>query len=286
MASTTSSSVDTSMNSEVEGPKMNQCVICYYTYNRTNRAPVSMPCGHTFCRQCCIRQTTVEKLFSCGVCRQVSVIGLNGTEKNLTLIEILESLNLLDTDDSVEGASKDSDAPLEITKQQAEVITDAMQTLAKFIKHKFSEDAETANLLEDAVSAVGDVFGFGEFESDEDDWDDIEDEDDDELGDDEEEDDEAEDNENEDEADEVGLRAMPRTFPTLQSMNARLPMHIAMNPAVLRAYALRPNQQISGSGHVAETGASNNINETVLRAFELFQKEYLPLAADNINNQI
>uniref|UniRef100_A0A7E4URQ4 RING-type domain-containing protein n=1 Tax=Panagrellus redivivus TaxID=6233 RepID=A0A7E4URQ4_PANRE len=79
--------------------EMSRCRICYNTYNRTHRAPTSMPCGHTFCHGC-IRQMTTEILFSCGVCRTVSLVGWSGTKKNVALIQTLDKLNLLASDDT------------------------------------------------------------------------------------------------------------------------------------------------------------------------------------------
>uniref|UniRef100_A0A7E4VU97 RING-type domain-containing protein n=1 Tax=Panagrellus redivivus TaxID=6233 RepID=A0A7E4VU97_PANRE len=78
-----------------------KCSICYYKYNRTHRTPLSMNCGHTFCRTC-VRQLSTAKLFSCPVCRAVSLIGWHRVQKNSVLLSIFEALNLLDDDDSNE----------------------------------------------------------------------------------------------------------------------------------------------------------------------------------------
>uniref|UniRef100_A0A7E4ZR21 RING-type domain-containing protein n=1 Tax=Panagrellus redivivus TaxID=6233 RepID=A0A7E4ZR21_PANRE len=97
-ALTASSASPVEITSDIE---MSRCCICYATYNRTNRAPISMACGHTFCHGC-IRHMTTKILFSCGVCRTVSPVGWTETKKNVVLIQALEKLNLLASDDSDE----------------------------------------------------------------------------------------------------------------------------------------------------------------------------------------
>uniref|UniRef100_A0A7E4UT32 RING-type domain-containing protein n=1 Tax=Panagrellus redivivus TaxID=6233 RepID=A0A7E4UT32_PANRE len=82
-----------------------KCCICYEIYNRTNRAPISVGCGHTFCQKCVRRITKVtnqKKTFSCPVCRSVSVLDMGDFTKNLDFIQALEKLNLLASDDTEE----------------------------------------------------------------------------------------------------------------------------------------------------------------------------------------
>uniref|UniRef100_A0A7E4UL54 RING-type domain-containing protein n=1 Tax=Panagrellus redivivus TaxID=6233 RepID=A0A7E4UL54_PANRE len=151
--------VSTSKILDTNGPKKHQCCVCYYAYNRTNRAPVAVSCGHTFCKRCTEKLTT-EKLFSCGVCRTVSIIGMKGIEKNLTLIELLESLNLLASDDIVEDKNETTEVSSEIMESQAHAIIDNIQTLSNFMKHKFGDDTDAPVVFKDAIEAVKEAFGF------------------------------------------------------------------------------------------------------------------------------
>uniref|UniRef100_A0A7E4UZP5 RING-type domain-containing protein n=1 Tax=Panagrellus redivivus TaxID=6233 RepID=A0A7E4UZP5_PANRE len=83
---------------------MNECCICNGTYNRTNRAPVTVSCGHTFCMNCTCTKTN-GKTFWCPICRTNSFFGvrLNPMSKNLALIQVLDNFNLLASDDIVEA---------------------------------------------------------------------------------------------------------------------------------------------------------------------------------------
>uniref|UniRef100_A0A7E4VDR5 RING-type domain-containing protein n=1 Tax=Panagrellus redivivus TaxID=6233 RepID=A0A7E4VDR5_PANRE len=98
MSTPTANPLSAEMASDIE---MSRCSVCYCTYNRTNRAPISMTCGHTFCHGC-IRHMTTETLFSCAVCRAISPVGWTATKKNILLIKALEKLNLLASDDTNE----------------------------------------------------------------------------------------------------------------------------------------------------------------------------------------
>uniref|UniRef100_A0A7E4ZR25 RING-type domain-containing protein n=1 Tax=Panagrellus redivivus TaxID=6233 RepID=A0A7E4ZR25_PANRE len=83
---------------------MAECCVCTCTYDRTNRAPVSINCGHTFCK-CCIPRFINNKQLSCPVCRAVSIVGDSGFQKNLALIQALDKLKLLASDDSKENSA-------------------------------------------------------------------------------------------------------------------------------------------------------------------------------------
>uniref|UniRef100_A0A7E4UST6 RING-type domain-containing protein n=1 Tax=Panagrellus redivivus TaxID=6233 RepID=A0A7E4UST6_PANRE len=94
------------MTSDVD---LSECCICYDTYDRTDRAPISMGCGHTFC-QSCVGRLVSNKSFSCPVCRTVSTVGMDGFQKSLTLIRALEKLNLLPSDGTDENRPSTSSA--------------------------------------------------------------------------------------------------------------------------------------------------------------------------------
>uniref|UniRef100_A0A7E4VLJ9 RING-type domain-containing protein n=1 Tax=Panagrellus redivivus TaxID=6233 RepID=A0A7E4VLJ9_PANRE len=74
------------------------CSICNKRYNNDSRAPIGIPCGHTFCRTC-VNSNTAEKTVSCSKCHRTSLIGFSGLSKNVVLIQYLEKLNLLAKDD-------------------------------------------------------------------------------------------------------------------------------------------------------------------------------------------
>lgn len=49
--------------------KLTECQICFERYNKTNKEPKVLSCGHTFCKECLIR--TIEKVekINCYFCR-------------------------------------------------------------------------------------------------------------------------------------------------------------------------------------------------------------------------
>uniref|UniRef100_A0A7E4ZRA8 RING-type domain-containing protein n=1 Tax=Panagrellus redivivus TaxID=6233 RepID=A0A7E4ZRA8_PANRE len=83
--------------------ELSKCCICYESYNKTNRVPITVPCGHTFCKTCMLR-VYVSIMFQCCVCREVSLMGFGKIGKNLALMQIFEKAGLL-ADDDKENAS-------------------------------------------------------------------------------------------------------------------------------------------------------------------------------------
>uniref|UniRef100_A0A7E4V9E7 RING-type domain-containing protein n=1 Tax=Panagrellus redivivus TaxID=6233 RepID=A0A7E4V9E7_PANRE len=77
--------------------EMCQCSICFERYTNAIRAPITMQCGHTFCKTC-ISKLITGKLFRCVVCQTVSIIGFGPLNKNIILTEILHKFGLLEPD--------------------------------------------------------------------------------------------------------------------------------------------------------------------------------------------
>uniref|UniRef100_A0A7E4UUV4 RING-type domain-containing protein n=1 Tax=Panagrellus redivivus TaxID=6233 RepID=A0A7E4UUV4_PANRE len=114
--------------------KIANCGFCHVKYNSTNRAPVSMPCGHTFCRGC-IQKMTHVKLFACGTCHAPALHGWADTKPNLDMIQLLGKLNLLAKDDS-EGAVDET--PTVTVFPEAELMSIAPGPMHKLFEHHFS----------------------------------------------------------------------------------------------------------------------------------------------------
>lgn len=47
-----------------------ECPICSERYNRTEKSPKILSCGHTFCKDCLIKSLKYSKNLSCSICRQ------------------------------------------------------------------------------------------------------------------------------------------------------------------------------------------------------------------------
>uniref|UniRef100_A0A7E4VQ63 RING-type domain-containing protein n=1 Tax=Panagrellus redivivus TaxID=6233 RepID=A0A7E4VQ63_PANRE len=146
-----------------ENFQLNHCCICVEKYNQTSRAPVSMPCGHTFCRRCVTRMTNMLT-FRCGICRTVSLLGWNGTANNLTMIQLLEHAKLLDSDDTAEATM--TEAPPTSPTNPAEAFQDLdqqkvldyaqsyMQLVSSYIKSQVPGGNQASSFIDKAVAAV------------------------------------------------------------------------------------------------------------------------------------
>uniref|UniRef100_A0A7E4W260 RING-type domain-containing protein n=1 Tax=Panagrellus redivivus TaxID=6233 RepID=A0A7E4W260_PANRE len=140
---------------------ISRCCVCYGIYNRTNRAPMSMPCGHTFCRGC-IRQMTTEILFSCGICRTISPVGWVSTKKNVVLIQALEKMNLLATDDTNEvlestplGKTVDECQLHQVpTKDMLSYGKRSLQVLACHMKSRYDDSDEAVLAVDRAIVKI------------------------------------------------------------------------------------------------------------------------------------
>uniref|UniRef100_A0A7E4ZRI9 RING-type domain-containing protein n=1 Tax=Panagrellus redivivus TaxID=6233 RepID=A0A7E4ZRI9_PANRE len=78
---------------------MSECCICMETYTKEIRAPVTIPCGHTFCKSC-INKFIKAKVIQCCVCNVVT-IGFTKFSKNYAMLQMLEKLNLLTDEDDL-----------------------------------------------------------------------------------------------------------------------------------------------------------------------------------------
>uniref|UniRef100_A0A7E4VNE5 RING-type domain-containing protein n=1 Tax=Panagrellus redivivus TaxID=6233 RepID=A0A7E4VNE5_PANRE len=101
-APVSSSSTMPAVNTNDEAlTELANCCICFETYNRGSRAPILIPCGHTFCKECADKIVT-ENVFFCCNCRTVSLLGFGGLSRNADLIQLLETLNLLGEEEAAQ----------------------------------------------------------------------------------------------------------------------------------------------------------------------------------------
>ena len=59
-----------------------ECPICFERFNRTEKMPKILSCGHTFCKSCLIKQKQKFNQLSCPVCRESQKI--NDPEQLIT----------------------------------------------------------------------------------------------------------------------------------------------------------------------------------------------------------
>ena len=50
--------------------ELTECPICSERYNRTEKSPKILSCGHTFCKDCLIKSLKYSKNLLCSICRQ------------------------------------------------------------------------------------------------------------------------------------------------------------------------------------------------------------------------
>ena len=49
--------------------KLTECQICFERYNKTNKEPKVLSCGHTFCKECLIKTIKKVEQINCFICR-------------------------------------------------------------------------------------------------------------------------------------------------------------------------------------------------------------------------
>lgn len=72
-----------------------ECAVCFLPYTENIRCPISLTCGHTFCRLCVDQLTSnnyQQQRVKCPTCRANSP----KAEKNLDLTELLKQTGNLD----------------------------------------------------------------------------------------------------------------------------------------------------------------------------------------------
>uniref|UniRef100_A0A7E4VKK8 E3 ubiquitin-protein ligase RNF182 n=1 Tax=Panagrellus redivivus TaxID=6233 RepID=A0A7E4VKK8_PANRE len=75
------------------------CGVCFEAYNKTNLAPISFPCGHTFCRRC-VSCVVTESIFKCCMCRVDHFVDVTFPGADENAIVIFSKLDLLGKDEA------------------------------------------------------------------------------------------------------------------------------------------------------------------------------------------
>jgi hypothetical protein len=89
--------------------KLSRCCICFENYSSNTRAPICVPCGHSFCNVC-VQKLCYGNLVCCCICRKVTFFGPKDLGKNIQLLDILEHLDLLDPDETPVPQARSSTA--------------------------------------------------------------------------------------------------------------------------------------------------------------------------------
>uniref|UniRef100_A0AC34FYG7 RING-type domain-containing protein n=1 Tax=Panagrolaimus sp. ES5 TaxID=591445 RepID=A0AC34FYG7_9BILA len=79
---------DVAKNDVTDNHKLKQlarCCICFDNYSLNARAPICVPCGHSFCAVC-IRKLIWGNLVCCCICRKVTFFGPTDLGKNIQLL--------------------------------------------------------------------------------------------------------------------------------------------------------------------------------------------------------
>ncbi len=53
---------------------LTDCPICLERFDKTNKIPKILSCGHTFCKDCLIKQKNKYKKIDCSICRESQTI--------------------------------------------------------------------------------------------------------------------------------------------------------------------------------------------------------------------
>ena len=69
---------------------LTECPICLERYDKTNKMPKILNCGHTFCKDCLIKQNDKYKKIECSICRENQTINdPNQLITNRTIFDLL-----------------------------------------------------------------------------------------------------------------------------------------------------------------------------------------------------
>ena len=86
--------------------ELTECPICFERFNRTEKMPKILSCGHTFCKDCLIKQKNKFNQLSCPVCRESQKI--NDPEQlitNRTIYDLLYNPTSEIGDDNINTTS-------------------------------------------------------------------------------------------------------------------------------------------------------------------------------------
>jgi hypothetical protein len=80
---TSMTSATSTSNTVLEGIN---CGICFETYSKINKAPITLNCGHSFCRICILKLGKGKVRITCGICRADTRCVAKRLGKNFQLI--------------------------------------------------------------------------------------------------------------------------------------------------------------------------------------------------------
>jgi len=77
-----------------------ECGVCYETFNNSDRFPLNLMCGHTFCQKCISKIIDRHDEFHCPYCKaNLKQLRFGLCYKNYSLLKLME-LNNIETSES------------------------------------------------------------------------------------------------------------------------------------------------------------------------------------------
>ncbi|CAG9321661.1 unnamed protein product [Blepharisma stoltei] len=67
-----------------------ECIICKEPYNQSNRAPIILTCGHTFCKSCVHKMSQHSQYIRCPIDRKFESRDLSSLNMNYAIVQIQE----------------------------------------------------------------------------------------------------------------------------------------------------------------------------------------------------
>ena len=77
-----------------------ECKICFEKYDQQLRKPVSINCGHSFCKTC-LSSLKVSNSYACPTCRQ----SITNEQPNYTVLDLLDLTLIVDVHELLSLAS-------------------------------------------------------------------------------------------------------------------------------------------------------------------------------------
>lgn len=131
-----------------------ECTICSTRYNATNKVPLSLICGHTFCKECLQKIGSKGLGISCPNDKQKDLRSLNSIPKNYSLLDIIELMK-----------SKVKASDLIVEKSELiEQCRNQLETIEVIKKNSAEEKIRTMAELEKGFNVVREKINYRESE--------------------------------------------------------------------------------------------------------------------------
>ena len=125
--------------------ELTNCTICFERFNRTERMPKILSCGHTFCKDCLKKQKNKANKLECSICRKLQEVSdPEALITNRAIYDLLYSPKIEESEICSESISSNDTSDKNEIKFKVIMIGPAnsgkTSLVKRYIFKKFSED--------------------------------------------------------------------------------------------------------------------------------------------------